>query len=404
MGAVKVEVSGGDRMKKGMESLFFIAVAVLVIFSLRFALGTCERSEHEYKYADSLNLEEETKQIAEEQEETEEQEDIEEETEVEDVEDEDDTDDSDPSNTNNTSNTGNSNGGGGGDGSGHTPGDVTVRTKPTPTPIPTLMPDPSSTPEPVATSEPTEEPEDKIKSIKCSWPDKDSLLYGKSIPRDTMVVTAVYESGKEEKLSQDDYQVTGLRATVCGKHKLTVIYGDFECKLTYTVENYIVKLTYDWDSQDTCYKGEAINDDVLTVYTEMADGSEEEIPFGDYDLSGIDNKLVDKKQNFTIRYKGFEVSGTCTFHAWTVTVHNVYCSDAGYKDVVYEAVGEPQEVDYNQRIKSLGLGTEKSYKGDTYILKKEELTADGRKRPLPYNVRAREFDLQIYRYFVLEDA
>lgn len=395
MGAIKVEISGGDRMKKRMESLFFIAVAVLVIFSLRFALGNCERSEHEYKYAGSLNLEEETKQVAEETEETEEQEETNEETEIEDIEDED-----EPSDTNDNSNTGNSNGGGGGDGSGNKPGKTTVRAKPTPTP----KPEPSQTPKPAATTEPTEEPEDKVKSIKCSWPDKDSLVYGKSIPKDTMVVTAVHESGKEEKLSQDDYQITGLRVTVCGKHKLTVIYGDFECKLTYTVANYIVKLTYDWDSQDTCYKGEAINDDVLTVYTEMADGSEEEIPFGDYDLSGIDNKLVDRKQNFTIRYKGFEVSGTCTFHAWTVTVHNVYCSDAGYKDVVHEAVGEPQEVGYNQRIKSLGLGTEKSYKGDTYILKKEELIADGRKRPLPYNVRAREFDLQIYRYFVLEDA
>lgn len=389
-------------MKKKMESLFFIAVAVLVIFSLRIALGSCERSEHEYKYADSLHLEEETKQIVEEPEETEEREETEEETEVEDVENEDDTDDSDPSDTNNTSNTGNSNGGGGGDGSGHTPGNVTVTTKPTPEPTPT--PQPSQTPEPVATPEPTEEPEDNIKSIKCSWPDKDSLVYGKSIPKDTMVVTAVYESGKEKEISKGDYEVTGLRVTVCGKHKLTVIYGEYTCTLTYTVANYIVKLTYDWDTKDKCYKGEPIDDEVLTVYTQMADGSEEEVAFGDYDLSGVNNNLTDKKQNFKIKYKGFEVSGTCTFYAWTVTVHNVYCSDAGCQDVVHEVVGQPQEVSYNQRIKSLESGTEKSYKGDTYVLQKEELIADGRKRPLPYNVTAREFDLQIYRYFVLEDA
>lgn len=396
-------------MKKRMESLFFIAVAVLVIFSLRFALGNCERSEHEYKYADALNMEKEVKQLTEETEETEEQEETEEETKTEDVEDADDAEDDDTTpNTNDNSNTGNSNGnGGGGDGSGDMPGRTTVRVKPTPTPeppAPSRTPEPVLTPEPTAepSEEPTEEPEDEIKSIKCSWPDKDSLVYGKSIPIDTMVVTAVYESGREEELSPDDYQITGLRVTVCGKHKLTVTYGDFECKLTYTVANYIVKLTYDWYSKDLCYKGEAINDDVLNVYAEMADGSEEEIPFGDYDLSGVNNKLIDEEQNFTIRYQGFEVSGTCTFYAWTVTVHNIYCSDAGYQDVVREVVGEAQEVSYNQRIKSLGLGTRKDYKGDAYVLKKEELTADGSKKAIPYNVRSREYDIHIYRYFVLE--
>lgn len=404
MGTVEAEVSGGDYLKKSVESLCFIAVAVAVIFSLRFVLGSSERTEHEYKYAGALNLQEKKKQVAEETtEETEKQEDLVDETEQNDTEEEETADNSAPQGEDDDSDTGNSNGSGDeGDGSGETPGKTTVTARPTPAPTPKPTPEP--TPKPKATTKPTEAPEDKIKEIKCSWPDKDALVYGKDIPLDSLTVTAVRDSGKEEKISKDEYEITGLRNNVCGKHKLTVIYGDLECRLTYTVANYIVRLEYYWEYPDKCYKGEIIDDNVLDVTAIMADGTDETIPFGDYVLSGVDNELVNKQQNFTIRYKGFEVSGTCTFHPWEVTVHNIYCSDDACKDVVHEVEGSPQEVEYGQRISTLkDENTVKKYEGKSYKYKKEVLKADGNTKAQPYIVKSREFDIHIYRYFVLEE-
>ncbi len=267
------------------------------------------------------------------------------------------------------------------------------------TPAPVVSPLPSATPvipNPTDAPAPTENPH-RIVKITCDWPDKDSIKYMKTIPRDTMVVKSVDASGEETELDDSQYTVIGLYNNVVGKHNMTVVYDDFECTLRYTVNNYIVGLDFDWETKDACYIGEVIDDDVLTVYTEMANDDFEEVEFGEYTISGIDN-MCTGRQTFTIRYGAYSVSDTCEFK-----YQKLYSTAEYY---VIEENGDEILVDSKLTSRNTSRGEnigaykeeEKIQSGPyagTYELKETVVTVDGAEKKLPYRVRARDFDIRV---------
>lgn len=252
-----------------------------------------------------------------------------------------------------------------------------------PSPVPT-----NDGKEPTATIIP-----DEIVSIACDWPDKNNIEYGKSIPRSSIEVTAQYKSGKTETLSNDQYNIIGLNNKVCGKRQMVVVYEDFECSVSYTVNNYILSIGFEWETKDSCYKGEEIDDDVLYVFANMADGSEEEIEFGDYLLEGIDNENIEDKQNFTISYKGFKTAGTCRFRESKYVTETNYYHDAEYKTLDKKQEDKLQLTAEKQAASQKDENRTLSDK--IYVVRKETLMVDGKEKPLTYKMKKRDFDVKM---------
>lgn len=284
-------------------------------------------------------------------------------------------------------------GGSGKDGDGGSGGDGTDGV---PTPAPSLMPSaPPVISNPTPEPSPTQDPH-RIVKITCDWPDKDSIKYLKDIPKETIVVKSVDASGEETELEESKYTVIGLYNNVVGKHNMTVVYGDFECTLRYTVNNYVVGLDYEWDTKDTCYLGEVVDDDVLTVYTEMANDDFEEVEFGEYTISGIDNMRTGK-QTFTIRYGGYSVKGTCEFKAQKMHItQEYYITEDGDETLVdsretSKNTSRGENIAAYQKEEKIQNGP---YAG-TYELKETAVTVDGIDKKLPYRVRARDFDIRV---------
>ncbi len=420
-------------MSKKVESALFIAVAVAVILSLRFTLAHTDRTSREYEYASSLNLEQQTTQVAENTQDDakkdenlddtdpeEEQEEQGEESHYDTSEDQenDDTDNGGSRNVSEDSDAGNGNGLGDGDGAGEgTPGPASV------TPAPSQMPQASQTPAATEKPKATDKPNGKVKSIKVSWPTKDEIFYSEDLKerKKKIVVTAVYSSGEEKVLESGDYQIRGLSSTSkgCGQHTMTVSYGELECQLEYTVNDWVKGIYLDWnDPEDKIdngmrlYKGEMIWDEVCFVWAKMAssgkgDNNDVDLEYGEYDVKGLDPNKTGSVQNFKVTYQGFEVTGSCQFNERVQTTHIIYCKDADHQDVVSEETKtETMTVTYDQKKKLSPLGAiSKERDGKTYTLS-EQLIVDGRSRNLPYTLKYdnRELNIELYQYYVYDQS
>lgn len=417
-------------MNKKVESALFIAVAVAVILSLRFALAHMDRTSREYEYASSLNLEQQTTQVAENpQEDTKKDENLDDTEEPEedqgdeshddlreDQENDESADNGASQNVSDDSSAGNGNGQGDGDGAGNgTPGPVSA------TPVPSQAP--QTTQGPSATQKPdaTVKPDGTVKSIKVSWPTKDDIFYDEDLKerKKKIVVTAVYSSGEEKTLEAGDYQIRGLSSTSkgCGQHTMTVSYGDLECQLEYTVNDWVKGIYLEWsdaeekvDNGMRLYKGEMIFDEVFFVYAKMAssgkgDENDVDLYYGEYDVKGIDPNKTGVVQNFKVTYQGFEATGSCKFNERVKTTHIIYCNDAAHNDVVAEETQtETINVKYNKDLKILPLGdVSEERDGKTYTLS-EQLIVDGRSRSLPYTLKYdnRELNIDLYQYYVYD--
>lgn len=419
-------------MSKKAESLLFIAVALAVVLSLRFFLTGADRTSREYEYASALNLEEQETQVADNTKEDARQDENLDDTDPDDSEPEQgegnhyDTsqdqerdgsaDRNDSQTIDNQSGAGNGNGEGAGEGgNGGDTGGNTAAT-PAPTQIP---PAAAASPSVTETPKPTREPEEKLDSIKVEWPGKDEIFYNEDLGerKKKIVVTAVYESGKETVLNADQYVIRGLSSTNkgCGQHTMTVSSGGKEYQLTYTVNNWIRGIRYEWDEDGKTnngmklYKGEMIWDEVLYVYALMADETEEDLDYGEYNVEGLDPNKTGVVQNFTITYPGCEpVKGTCQFNDRVKTTHIIYCDDSGHQNVL-ETKQEKEYMtvrkDKNTQIKaSKANSIERD--GKTYTLDEQTLTVDGKSKSLPYtlNYGRREFQIDIYQYYVYDSS
>ena len=234
---------------------------------------------------------------------------------------------------------------------------------------------------------------DEIVSIACDWPDQNNIQFGKAIPQSSIRVTAQYKSGKTESLSSDQYTIIGLNNKVCGKRQMVIMYENLERSVSYTVNNYIVSIDYDWDTKDTCYKGEEIDDEVLYVFANMADGTEEEIEFGDYRLEGIDNENVVAEQSFTIRYKGFESTGTCRFRDSKYITETNFYHDVDYK-TLDKSHEDKLQLTSEKRVES-HESENRELSDKIYVIRKETLVVDGKEKPLTYKIKKRDFDVRM---------
>jgi hypothetical protein len=269
--------------------------------------------------------------------------------------------------------------------------EVVSDTTPTETPIPETTP----TEAPESTPEATLSPEDKVVSLSCTWADKDTLVYKKDIPKETIKVTATYSSGQEVELSASEYTIAGLKNDSVGQHTMTVVYGDVMCKLSYKVNNYIKSMTYDWETKDKCYKGEVIDDTTLYVTVVMADESEYDLEDGQYTLSGIDNQKTGVDQTFTITYQDYSVTGTCRFTERTITYIDQYYS-GGVLQGTETTMEDSANVTEGFVIEDNG-GSMTTYKGTTYELTDIALKVDGKEKTAPYKLKERNFDTQVTR-------
>nr|MBP3599328.1 hypothetical protein [Eubacterium sp.] len=426
--------------KKWLESLAFMSVFLLLLVGVRFALAKVERTPHVYDYAETLNLEERDDVVPEQQAETQEKdeeeesdtpqetpnpEEMEEPEEPEKPEQENPDGDSEPEQPEDSmeqppaedapvtsaspqdssqqegpgaaedgTNGAQEGDGSAGEGGGTGEGGPSVTPDPTLPPIlaPSATPQPSATPIPVSTHAPTEPPEvtlaptpvpDEIVAITCEWPDKDKPIFGEKISKSTMKVYTVYRSGKKEEVPLKDCDFIGLNNKVCGIRQFTVIYGDFDYTMNYTVNNYVVGLGYDWPNKEgsNCFrKGTEINGNVIDVWKNMADGTTEELLYGQYLMEGIDNKLVDVLQTFTISYDGFQVRGTCIFTEQIWKTEMNYYTDNTYTTLEGTVEGEldPRE---DRSAPSL-LGDIVEWSGKKYRVIKQVLRVDGVVRPI----------------------
>jgi hypothetical protein len=255
---------------------------------------------------------------------------------------------------------------------------------------------PAATKTPTATPKATVDPEDTVVSLSCTWSDKDSLLYKREIPKDTITVKATYSSGKEVELDASEYTIAGLKNDSVGQHIMTVIYGDATCKLVYKVNNYAKSISYEWDTKDECYKDEVIDDGVLQVTVLMADKTEESLSLGEYTLSGVDNQKTGVEQTFTIRYLDFTLTGTCRFWDRKVTYINQYYSGGNLQDTetinVTEMPKEDAVISMNDSFRRVIKN------GVLYVVDDMEVVADGKKKNVPYRVD-RYFELTVTRKY-----
>lgn len=275
---------------------------------------------------------------------------------------------------------------------------------PTYTRVPTKMPTVAHT----QTPEPKPTPKDEVASLACTWSDKDELLYGEKIATDGMKVVATYRSGDTKEIAEKDYTIRGLNNNSVGKHTMTIAYGNVECRLSYTINNYTKSLDYSWPTKDRCYEGEDIEDASLSVKVKMADGTTKTVT--KYTVSGINSYLTNEPQNFKISYKDtvinktFSVTGSCTFYSRKISIHCYYYSDAEMTKLV-DSHSYNGDYDYfsDERI-SLRAFTDgdlddddATYKKKKYTLKEvkvEEADGSGNlvSKSLPYLVKERFFD------------
>lgn len=272
-------------------------------------------------------------------------------------------------------------------------------------PVPSIPPEPKPTPEPTAaptetpTQAPTATPEpDKPVSLACTWKDKDSLIYGKTIPKDTISVKVTMSSGKEITLSPSEYTIAGLKNDSLGEHIMTVVYENVSCKIRYTVNNAIDHLELDWPTKDKCYKGEPLEDADITVTVYMVDDTSYDLEDGQYTIHGIDNQKTDVKQSFTINYKDQKIEGTCTFRDRIKTYTDSYYDDSRLD----ETNTWSESVVLNEAI-SGRTGQIVEHNGKRYELMSISVTADGKKKSFSDNeyVIGRVFDIQITRRYEL---
>lgn len=392
---------------KWVETLVISGSLVILGLGTWSVLSRLDRTSKLYEYEDTVNLfQEEEPTLVTEQEKTENTETLEEyqrpenrqerqddnQTDVQQASDQGNKSDEDTVSGGKGRSGGKGGSGKGGDGSSGGGGTYGVPT-PAPSSLPSAVP---VIPNPTEEPAPTQDPH-RIVRITCDWPDKDSIKYKKSIPKDTIVVKSVDASGDETELDDSQYTVIGLYNNVVGKHNMTVVYGDFECTLRYTVNNYVVGLDFDWETKDTCYIGEVIDDDVLTVYTEMANEDWEEVEFGEYTISGIDNMRTGK-QTFTIRYDGYSVSDTCEFKAQKLSAtEEYYVIEDNGDEILVDSKEKDRDISRGETIAAYEkekLVQSGSYAG-TYELKETVAVVDGIDRKLPYRVKARDFDIRV---------
>lgn len=255
----------------------------------------------------------------------------------------------------------------------------------------------SSTPEPTPTKSPvpeSTEETDKAVALQCSWPDKDNIKYGETIPRDTIVVKAEYASGKVTTLSAGDYMITGLKNDSLGEHTMTVIYQGIYYQMDYTVHNFFKSISYSWPTKDRCYYDEYVETEIV-VYTHMADGSIEEVYEG-FTVSGIDNKNTSGEQTFTISYGGFSVTGTCRFYDLEyIEVVKYYDGDTLVDEVTTTEINE----DHESEIVRKKTGETQVYNGVEYALDDVKLTVDGVSKSLPYAIKERDLKVKIEKTY-----
>lgn len=262
------------------------------------------------------------------------------------------------------------------------------------------------TPSAAPTEVPTPGPKDENLpvSIACSWGDKDDLLYGKPISKDNIKVTVEYTDGTKKEVSGSDCIFRGLNNDSLGKHTATVEYEGVSCRVSYTINNYVVGITYSWPTKDECYTGEYIDSEVLTVYSKMADGSKSVLSEKKYKLTGINEQLDGEKQEFKIKYEDFTVTGTCHFYRRMIRFKCIYYNDNEMSDEVanldyyvgdYDLfVGEKLSL-HNFTTKSEDLyeyDDDRSYKGKKYTLKELVVKVDDKEQKLPYTVKERFFE------------
>lgn len=268
-----------------------------------------------------------------------------------------------------------------------------IPSAPEPTPIPTASPTEIPTPVPTTTPEP-----DKPVSLACTWKDKDSLIYGKTIPKDSISVKVTMSSGREITLSPSEYTIAGLKNDALGEHIMTVVYENVSCKIRYTVNNAIEHLELDWPTKDRCYKGEPLEDADITVTVYMVDDTSYDLEDGQYTIQGIDNQKTDVKQSFTITYKDHQIKGTCTFRDRIKTYTDSYYDD----DTLDETKTWSESVVPNEVI-SGRTGQIVEHNGKQYELMSVSVTADGKKKSFSDNEYGigRVFDIQITRRYEL---
>lgn len=434
-----------EKKRKWWEGILFLLVLLLAGGVSWFVLSRCDRTSHIYAYDDTLKLKKE--QMADKgespaEEETQEEGSPEEKQQQEEESDpnisSDDSPDKkksehsdkktegdDPAKDSRTGDdgSGNDKGKGNGDGNGgETPGPAQETTRPTdvdsteippdapsdqpvdpqedrplesvrptvkPTAKPTAKPDahPTKAPDPEKTADP-----DKVILLTCTWKEKDSLIYGKAIPKDSMVVKAKMSSGKEKTLSASEYIISGLKNDSIGQHIMTIAYGGAVCRLRYTVNNHIDHLELDWDEKDRLCVGEDVTRSDVNVTAHMADDTEYDLEDDQFTMTKIDTRK-EGTGSFTITYQEFTIKGTYTVRQAYVTYINKYYD--GDKLIGTEQkkdkIESPDE-EFNWILKDL-----ETYKGKDYVLENVGVVADGKEKQVKgekYTAN-RVFDLQI---------
>lgn len=393
-------------MKRKIETIILVAIIPLAFFALRLVALNGDQTLKEYDFLKSLNIVEEKKENV-----------------IKEVKKDDINKTTEKSESvdrivkDNNSSLGNSNDSGAGDGSGdsNSPKLINQKSPVVQTPIPTAVPQNESTKTPTnkPTTKPTSTPskEDPVVSIECEWPDKYNITYGDiTFPLDTLKVYANLESGKKKKLASKDYEIQGLRSVIVGKHKMYVYYKNFQCKLTYKVNNYLDTLMLEWDSEigkngKKLYKNEIIDDIKLRVIPYMANGDEEDdLELTDYDIvleKGA--SYTEGPQRLTVLYNGVEYNTTCQFNEYHVTIHSLYYNDSSYSDLAGK-VDAPLNASYSTKLTPLANGAKENYSGNSFLLKKQEFSVNGGGRgkfSKAMNVK-RNFQIDLYRYFVKE--
>lgn len=413
------------RSRKWWEGSIFLLILLLVGSLVWAVLSQWKRTPHIYAYDDGVNIEKE-KELADAGEQENEAEEEQQTTPPDEQDDDADTHNPDLDNSDSSdkkqgegSKPGNSEHGtpggegsgegvgdeGGGDGTGDGDGepvsgsavpaaspDAGEGAESSPTPVPA-----AETPGPTKEPEQTPPPKDKVVSLTCTWADKDTLLYKGSIPRDSIKVKATYSSGRQVDLDASDYTISGLNNDSIGTHTMTVIYEDVMCRLNYTVNNYIDHIEYDWPTRMKCYKGEVIDEYVLTVTVYMADNTEYDLKDSQYKITGIDNQKTGVQQTFRITYEGFSVEGTCQF-----TEQKIVVTDQFYDGQTLQATetnGEASSQIRKEMTISDETGAKVTRNGKEYVLKSIKVVVDGREKSLPYEVDERNFDIQITRRY-----
>lgn len=304
--------------------------------------------------------------------------------------------------------------GDGGSGDSQYPNTNLPSGNPAGTPAPVDAGSPTASPVPTQKAEPTGSPEpekDRVVKLACTWPARKNLLYGETIPKESIQVTAEYSSGEKKQIAAGDYTIRGLKNDSVGEHTMTVSYNrdeSIKCDLNYVVNNFTKSLTYSWPTKNQCYKGEEFPSSEITVKTKMADGTTKTTT--KYTITGYNNLLLDVEQKFTISFKdtvinkSFTVEGTCRFLNRQITMHCYYYSD---EQMEHQVAEHTYNGDYDyfanetitlRKFTSGELDDDDTvYRKKRYTLKElslSEIDSAGtvKKQTLPYKVKERFFD------------